>query len=85
MPYWGAGGSLLVVAASILLYVGTMKLYPPKQLIIWAAAIIEAIGVVVYVVHLLPQSLSFMDTIAFLLFLTAFILLCLGLTLKGAA
>ncbi len=62
-----------------------MKLYPPKQLIIWAAAIIEAIGVVVYVVHLFPQSLSFMDTIAFLLFLTAFILLCLGLTLKGAA
>ena len=38
---------------------------------------------IVYVVHLFPQSLPYLDTVAFLLFVAAFVLLSLGLTLKG--
>lgn len=76
-------GSFLVVAAFVLLYAKSMKLNPPKKTTFWAAVIIEAVGIFVYVAHLFPQSLPIMDVMGFLLFVTAFILLWLTLILKG--
>lgn len=60
-----------------------MKLNPPKNNTFWAAVVIAAVGVVVYVVHLLAKSVPYLQPIAFLLVVVAFVLLCLGLTLKG--
>jgi peptidoglycan/LPS O-acetylase OafA/YrhL len=76
----GAVGSLLVVAAFILLYVESRKRNPPKKATFGAAAGVEAIGIVVYVMHLFPQSPPIMDMIGFLLFVAAFFLLCLALS-----
>lgn len=76
-------GSALVVVAFVLLCVGLRRLNLPKKITFWAAVIIEAVGMIVYVVHLFPQSLPYLDTVAFLLFVAAFVLLSLGLTLKG--
>jgi tellurite resistance protein TehA-like permease len=59
-----------------------MKLNLPKKVTFWAAVVIAAVGVVAYVVHLFPQSLPIMDMMGFLLFVAAFILLCLDLNSK---
>ena len=72
----GAGGSLLVVTAFILLFVEIMKINPRKDATFWSAVMIEAFGMVVYVIHLLPRSLPILDMTGFLLFVAAFILLC---------
>ena len=68
--------------------INPMKLYPPKKNTFWAAVIIAAVGVVVYVVHLITfylfrMNVIHLELIAFLLELVAFIVLCLGLTQKG--
>jgi hypothetical protein len=44
---------------------------------------IAAVGVVIYIVHLLAMSIPYLQPIAFLLVVTAFVLLCLRLTIKG--
>ncbi len=60
-----------------------MKLNPPKNLTFWVAVIIAAVGVVVYVVHLFARTVPYLQPAAFLLVLVAFVLLCLGLAIKG--
>ncbi|MGA2504960.1 MAG: hypothetical protein ABSG01_12790 [Anaerolineales bacterium] len=60
-----------------------MKLNPPKKNTFWAAIIIAAVGVVVYAVHLGAMNVPYLQPTAFLLVLIAFVLLCLGLTMKG--
>ena len=75
----GAVGSLLVVSSFILLCAETIKYNPSKKAKLGTALVVEAVGLVVYVWHLFPQSLPIMDMIGFLLFVAAFILLCLSL------
>ncbi|MGD0752938.1 MAG: hypothetical protein ABSA23_16215 [Anaerolineales bacterium] len=64
-----------------------MKFKLPKKNTFWAAVIIAAVGVVVYIVHLssyLPhiRYIPLLQPVAFLLVVVAFLLLCMGLTLK---
>jgi hypothetical protein len=62
----------------------TMKLNPPKNITFWAAVIIAAIGVVGYALHIFAfNSVPYLGGVFFLLLLVAFVLLCLGLTMKG--
>lgn len=60
-----------------------MKLNPPRKITFWVAVIIAAAGVVVYAVHLLARNILYLQPAAFLLVVVAFVLLCLGLTIKG--
>jgi membrane-bound ClpP family serine protease len=60
-----------------------MKLTPPKQSTFWAAVIIAAVGVVLEIVHLVSQQIPFLGGAAIALVVVGFVLLCLGLTLKG--
>jgi hypothetical protein len=60
-----------------------MKLNPPKIVTFWAAVIIAAVGVVIYAVHLFAKTVPYLQPVAFLLVVVAFVLLCLGLTIKG--
>ncbi len=59
-----------------------MKLNLPKKTTFWASVIIAAVGVVVGVVYKFTIT-PFLNTVAFLLVVAAFVLICLGLTLKG--
>jgi hypothetical protein len=60
-----------------------MKLNPPKKSTFWAAVIIAAVGVVLEIVHLVSQQVPYLGGVAIALVVVAFVLLCLGLTLKG--
>jgi hypothetical protein len=60
-----------------------MKLNPPKKSTFWAAVVIAAVGVILEIVHLVTQSIPYLGGIAIALVVIAFVLLCLGLTLKG--
>jgi hypothetical protein len=60
-----------------------MKLNVPKMNTFYAAVVITAVGVGVYIVHLFAKSVAHLQPIAFLLVVVAFVLLCLGLTVKG--
>jgi hypothetical protein len=60
-----------------------MQLNLPKIITFWAAIIIAAVGVVVYIVHIFAQNILYLGAASFLLVLIAFVLLCLGLTIKG--
>ena len=65
-----------------------MNLNVPKKTTFWAAVSIAVAGVVVYGLHLITfylirVNMIHLQLIAFLLELAAFILLCLGLTMKG--
>jgi hypothetical protein len=60
-----------------------MKLTPPKKITFWVSVAIAAIGVVFYIVHLLAASIPYLQPVAFILVVVAFVLLCLGLILKG--
>jgi hypothetical protein len=60
-----------------------MQLNLPKMSTFWAAVVIAAVGVVVYAVHLFAQSVPYLQPVAFLLVVVAFVLICLGLTIKG--
>jgi len=60
-----------------------MKLNPPKKTTFWAAVVLAAIGVIIYIVHLFAMTIPYLQPAAFLLVVVAFVLLCLGLTLKG--
>jgi CHASE2 domain-containing sensor protein len=60
-----------------------LKLNLPKLSTFWAAVIIAAVGIALALLHFLKllQS-SWVAPLAFLLVVIAFVLLCLGLTLK---
>jgi hypothetical protein len=60
-----------------------MKLNLPKKNTFLSAVLIAAVGVVVYIVHLFAKSIGYLQPVAFVLVVAAFVLLCLGLTLKG--
>jgi hypothetical protein len=60
-----------------------MKLNPPKKNTFWVSVAIAAIGVIIYIVHGFAQTIPHLSLIGFLLVLAGFVLLCLGLTLKG--
>jgi hypothetical protein len=60
-----------------------MNLKSPMIRIFWASVIIAALGVVVYAVHLFAQNIAYLQPFAFLLVVVAFVLLCLGITLKN--
>jgi hypothetical protein len=60
-----------------------MKLNIPTTNYFWAAVIIAAVGVVVYIVHLFVQAVPYLQPVAFLLVVVAYVLLCLDLTMKG--
>ena len=66
-----------------------MKLNAPKVRTFWVAVIVAAVGVVLYATHLVLTYLTkvgevaFLRPAAFLLVVAAFVLLCLGVTLKG--
>jgi hypothetical protein len=60
-----------------------MKLNPPKKNTFWLTVIIAAVGVIIYVVHLFARNILYLQPIAFLVVVVAFILLCLSLILRG--
>jgi hypothetical protein len=59
-----------------------MRLNPPKKTTFWASIIIAVIGFIVFFLPYLVK-LSWLGLIGFLLVVVAYILLVLGLTLKG--
>jgi hypothetical protein len=60
-----------------------MKLNPPKKTTFWAAETIAVVSVVVYIVHLLASHISYLGGVGYFLALVAFVLLTLGLIIKG--
>jgi hypothetical protein len=60
-----------------------MKLNPPKNTTFWVSVILAAAGVLVYAWHLAAKNIAYLQPAAFALVLVGFILLCLGLTVKG--
>jgi hypothetical protein len=60
-----------------------MRLNPPKKITFWAAVAVAAVSVVVYIVHLLANQISYLGAVGYLLLLIAFVLICLGLIVKG--
>ncbi len=59
-----------------------MKLNLPKKTTFWASIIIAAVGVFVGVVYKFTV-IPYLNIVAFLFVVVAFVLICLGLTLKG--
>jgi hypothetical protein len=60
-----------------------MKLNAPKNITFWAAVILAAVGVVSYVFHHLFVDIPNLGGIGFFLLFVAFVLICLGLLVKG--
>ena len=60
-----------------------MRLNPPKKITFWVAVAIAIVGLLVYIVHLAAQSIPYLQPVAFLMVLVAFLLLFLGLLIKG--
>jgi membrane-associated PAP2 superfamily phosphatase len=61
-----------------------MKLNPPKQITFWIAVAIAAVGVVVYVLYFVERgNVPYLQSLAFFLVLVSFVLLYLGLNVKG--
>jgi Na+-translocating ferredoxin:NAD+ oxidoreductase RnfA subunit len=60
-----------------------MVLNLPKKTTFWISVAIAAVGVIVEAVHLIVKDSIFLGGISFILVIAAFVLLCLGLTLKG--
>lgn len=60
-----------------------MKLNPPKNVTFWIATILGAAGLVVGLVHNLTRTIPWLGTIGFVLVCAAFVLLFLGLLIKG--
>lgn len=59
-----------------------MRLNPPKKITFWISIAMAAVGVILYAVDLFV-AVPYLGGIGFLLVVAAFVLLCLGLTLKG--
>jgi len=61
-----------------------MKLNPPKQITFWLSVAIAVVGVVAYVLYFVNHgNIHYLQGLAFFLVLVSFVLLCLGLTVKG--
>ena len=60
-----------------------MRLNPPKKITFWIAVALGALGVIGYAVHLIIKDTFFLGGISVAVLAIGFILLCLGLTLKG--
>jgi hypothetical protein len=61
-----------------------MQLNLPTKITFWAAVIIAVAGVLVYAVHTFAaRNISYLGGVGFLLVVVAFVLLCLGLIVKG--
>ena len=61
-----------------------MKLNPPKKITFWAAVILAAIGFVIYFLHsFVYNSVPNLGGIGFVIAGLGFILICLGLLVKG--
>jgi hypothetical protein len=60
-----------------------MQLNLPKKSTFWAAVVIAAVGVILELVHLFVQTIPGLGGVAIALVVVAFVLLCLGLTMKG--
>lgn len=60
-----------------------MRLNPPKKITFWISVAAAAVGVIIYIVHLFATAIPYLQPVAFVLVVAAFILLCLGLILKG--
>lgn len=61
-----------------------MRLTPPKKVTFWVAVLLAVIGFVVYALSYFGiLSMAWLSLAGVLLLVLAFVLLCLGLTLKG--
>jgi hypothetical protein len=60
-----------------------MKLNPPKKITFWAAEGIAVVSLILYIVHVLARNILYLGAFGYLLLLAAFVLLSLGLILKG--
>jgi hypothetical protein len=60
-----------------------MQLNLPKMITFWVAVGIAVVSVVVYLVHLFSGSIPYLGAVGYALLLVAFVLVCLGLTVKG--
>jgi hypothetical protein len=60
-----------------------MRLNPPKKITFWAAEGIAVVSIILYIVHLLARNILYLGAIGYVVLLAAFVLLSLGLVLKG--
>jgi hypothetical protein len=60
-----------------------MQLNLPKKVTFWVAVGIAAASIVVYIVHLVASPIPYLGAVGYALLLVAFVLVCLGLTVKG--
>lgn len=60
-----------------------MKLNPPKKITFWVTVALAVLGIAVYIVHLFARGVPYLQPIAFLLVVVAFIVLCLSLIVKN--
>lgn len=61
-----------------------MKLNPPKKITFWLSIIIAAVGFIVYLLTFLGVlGLGWLGLVGVILLAAAFVLLALGLTVKG--
>jgi len=58
-----------------------MQLHLPTNFIFWSSVIIAVASVVVYIVHVFTQ-INYTGVTSYMLLFVAFVLLCLGLTVK---
>lgn len=75
VPYMGALGSFLLFISYLLLWISTSNQASHNKKIFRMSMIIEGLGIVVYIIHILPESKWFWDILGFLLFLLAYLLL----------
>lgn len=75
VPYMGALGSFLLFISYLLLWISTSNQASHNNKIFRLSMIIEGLGIVVYICHILPESKWFWDILGFLLFLLAYLLL----------
>jgi hypothetical protein len=60
-----------------------MRLNPPKKITFWISVAAAAVSLILYIVHFFDGSIPFLGGIGYLLLLAAFVLLVLGLIIKG--
>jgi hypothetical protein len=60
-----------------------MRLNSPKLITFWVAVAVAAVGTACYIVHHLFIDIPYLGGIGFSLLFVAFVLICLGLFIKG--
>jgi hypothetical protein len=60
-----------------------MRLNPPKKVTFWASIAIAVLSIVVYILHIIFLSFPFLGAFGYLIMIAAFVLLVLGLVIKG--